>query len=40
MTSPNPQTLAEQLDAAETPEEWGNVVLDLFGYLDSVRDDE
>lgn len=40
MTEPTPKTLAEQLDAAETPEAFGNVILDLFGWLQEKRDEE
>lgn len=35
-----PLTVAEQLDAAESGEEFGNVILGLFRTLDKARDDE
>lgn len=35
-----PMTIAEQLDAAQTGEEFGNVILGLFGHLDQMRSAE
>lgn len=35
-----PKTLAEQLDAAQTGEEFGAVVMGLFGALERLKDDE
>jgi hypothetical protein len=34
-----PKTLAEQLDAAQTGEEFGGVLMGLFGYLEQARDE-
>ena len=34
------KTLAEQLDAAETGEQFGAVIQGLFGFLERVKDDE
>ena len=35
-----PMTLAEQLDAAETGEEFGQVLMGLFSFLEKARDEE
>lgn len=35
-----PLTVAEKLDAAESGEEFGNVILGLFRTLEKARDDE
>ena len=34
------KTLAEQLDAAETGEEFGQVLMGLFSFLEKSRDEE
>jgi len=34
------KTLAEQLDAAENGEQFGNVIQGLFGFLERMKDDE
>lgn len=34
-----PLTVAEQLDAAQTGEEFGNVILGLFRTLEKARDE-
>jgi len=34
-----PQTVAEQLDAAQDGAEFGAVVLNLFAHLDKLRDE-
>ena len=36
--SSEPKTVAEQLDAAESGEEFGKVLMNLFGALDRARD--
>jgi hypothetical protein len=36
----DPKTVAEQLDAAESGEEFGQVLLGLFGALDRAREAE
>lgn len=40
MNAPQPKTLAEKLDAASSPEEFGAIVLDLFSYVDETRQRE
>lgn len=35
----DPKTVAEQLDAAESGEEFGNVILGLFAALEKLNDD-
>jgi len=35
----DPKTVAEQLDAAESGEEFGNVILGLFAALEKLKDD-
>ena len=35
-----PKTVAEQLDAAQTGEEFGSVILGLFNTLEKLMDDE
>jgi hypothetical protein len=35
-----PKTVAEQLDAAQTGEEFGNVILGLFKTLEEKMDNE
>lgn len=35
-----PKTLAEQLDAAQSGEEFGVVIQGLFGWLEKARDEE
>ena len=36
----DPKTVAEQLDAAESGEEFGNVILGLFKTLEEKMDNE
>jgi hypothetical protein len=36
----DPKTLAEALDAAQTGEEFGQVILGLFAAVERQRDDE
>lgn len=40
MTMSEPKTIAEQLDAAESGEEFGRVLLGLFASLEKHSDDE
>lgn len=35
-----PKTVAEQLDAAQTGEEFGAVLMRLFGALERARDED
>jgi hypothetical protein len=37
---PDPKTVAEQLDAALTPEEFGAVIQALFKAVEKAKDDE
>lgn len=39
MADPERLTVAEQLDAAQTGEEFGNVILGLFSKLESMQSD-
>ena len=38
MTDNDPKTIAEQLDAAETGEEFGQVITGFFALLDKARE--
>lgn len=40
MSDQQPKTVAEQLDAARTGEEFGQVVMGLFSTLEKAMDDE
>lgn len=40
ISEPTPLTVAEQLDNAQTGEEFGNVILGLFTQLDKMRNAE
>jgi hypothetical protein len=40
MAGEEPKTVAEQLDAAESGEEFGQVLFGLFGALDRAREAE
>jgi len=36
--TPQPLTIAEQLDAAQTDEEFGQVIMGLFATLEKMKD--
>ena len=40
MDNPTPRTIAEQLDAAQTGEEFGQVLTGLFAALDRAREED